>query len=74
MLDAVNFGMWTREEMDQMAENLEASEIERRLRFLADKCEADLDFNRFAGHDLMKAISTTLRAGAEYIAKVRKLH
>ena len=71
MLD-VSWALCTRKEMSDLASNMEAAEIERRLRFLADKCEADLEFNRFAGNELMKAISTTLRAGADYIGKVRK--
>jgi hypothetical protein len=72
MLDAVNFPIFTRGEMNKLAQDMESTEIERRLRFLADKCEADIEFNKFAGYDLMKAIRTTLIAGADYIAKTRE--
>jgi hypothetical protein len=71
MLDH-SFALFTREEMTALADKMEAQEIERRLRYLAQKCRDDLEFNRFAGFDLMTAISTTLLAGAEYIAKTLK--
>ncbi len=71
MLDP-SFALATREEMTALADKMEAKEIERRLRFLAQKCRDDIEFNRFAGFDLMTAISTTLLAGAEYIAKTLK--